>query len=136
KLGRFQLEAAIQSVHAQRAVTQRTDWEALAQLYAGLIQVSPTVGARLGHAVAISHTQSPHKSLELLDMLSVKIVQNHQPYWALRAHFLKQINEHSAAQQAYARAIGLTEDPAIRQFLLKNAKELHPQERGNSLDQL
>ncbi|MEM9485700.1 MAG: DUF6596 domain-containing protein, partial [Cyanobacteria bacterium P01_F01_bin.116] len=53
KLGRFQLEAAIQSVHAQRAVTQQTDWETLTQLYTGLIQVSPTIGARVGHAVAI-----------------------------------------------------------------------------------
>lgn len=126
-LGRFQLEAAIQSVHAQRAVTQRTDWETLAQLYTGLIQVSPTIGARLGHAVAISHTQGPHKSLELLDSLTVKAVQNHQPYWALRAHLLKQLNNDSAANQAYTRAIGLAEEPAIRQFLMDNAKELNRQ---------
>ena len=33
--GRFQLEAAIQSVHAARSVTGKTDWRALSQLYAG-----------------------------------------------------------------------------------------------------
>jgi len=32
RLGRFQLEAAIQSAHAQRAVTGRTDWDAIALL--------------------------------------------------------------------------------------------------------
>ena len=52
QLGRFQLEAAIQSVHAQRAATQQTDWETLAQLYGGLIELSPTVGAWVGHAAA------------------------------------------------------------------------------------
>jgi RNA polymerase sigma-70 factor (ECF subfamily) len=121
KLGRFQLEAAIQSVHAQRAVTQRTDWEALAQLYTGLIQVSPTIGARVGHAVAIAETQGIPQSLELLDTIPAKAIQNYQPYWALRAHLLTQLSKHTVAQQAYARAIGLTEDPAIREFLMGQA---------------
>ena len=35
-IGRFQLEAAIQSAHAQRAFTGATDWEAIALLYEGL----------------------------------------------------------------------------------------------------
>jgi RNA polymerase sigma-70 factor (ECF subfamily) len=35
--GRFQLEAAIQAVHAARSVTGTTDWRALSQLYHGLM---------------------------------------------------------------------------------------------------
>ncbi len=122
-LGRFQLEAAIQSVHAQRAVTQRTDWETLAQLYTGLIQVSPTIGARVGHGVAIAQTQGISQSLALLDAIPTKFSQNYQPYWALRAHLLTQLGDHAAAQQAYAQAIGLTEDLAIRNFLMDKANE-------------
>ncbi|MEM7795932.1 MAG: DUF6596 domain-containing protein [Cyanobacteria bacterium P01_C01_bin.118] len=122
KLGRFQLEAAIQSVHAQRAVTQQTDWEALAQLYTGLVHISPTIGARLGHAVAILETQGAQQSLELLDVIPSKAVQTYQPYWALRGHLLTQLGENVAAQQAYSRAIGLTEDAAIREFLMRKAK--------------
>ncbi|MEM9265729.1 MAG: DUF6596 domain-containing protein [Cyanobacteria bacterium P01_F01_bin.13] len=123
KLGRFQLEAAIQSVHAQRAVTQTTDWKMLAQLYTGLIQISPTVGAKIGHAVAISETQGATQSLELLDTILTKKIQNYQPYWALRAHLLNQLGNRSAAQQAYAQAIGLTEDSAIRAFLMGKANK-------------
>ncbi|MCC2686130.1 MAG: polymerase subunit sigma-70, partial [Paenibacillaceae bacterium] len=37
-IGRFQLMAAIQSVHAQRLWNGHTEWEAIAQLYEGLIR--------------------------------------------------------------------------------------------------
>src|SRR5262249_37728508 len=39
RLGRFQLEAAIQSVHASRASRGGTDWEAIALLYEGLVGI-------------------------------------------------------------------------------------------------
>jgi len=44
-LGRFQLEAAIQSVHCDRARTGVTDRAALRVLYRGLCDVAPTRGA-------------------------------------------------------------------------------------------
>ncbi len=40
-LGRFQLEAAIQSVHCDRARTGVTDREALLKLYRGLVEIAP-----------------------------------------------------------------------------------------------
>lgn len=118
QLGRFQLEAAIQSTHAQRAVTQQVDWAALALLYEGLIQLAPTLGALVSHAAAISEAQGFNQGLAQLNKLPNEAVKNYQPYWALRAHLLKQLRQDSAAQQAYSRAIGLTEDAAIREFLL------------------
>lgn len=118
KLGRFQLEAAIQSNHAQRAVTQHTDWATLALLYAGLVQVSPTLGALVGHAAAIAEATGSDQGLGLLESLPVETVRNYQPYWALKAHLLKQLGRKFEAQQAYTQAIGLTEDSAIREFLV------------------
>jgi RNA polymerase sigma-70 factor (ECF subfamily) len=50
--GRFQLEAAIQSVHCDRARTGVLDREALVALYRGLVQVAPTRGARDALAAA------------------------------------------------------------------------------------
>lgn len=44
--GRFQLEAAIQSVHCDRARTGVTDRAALLRLYRGLVRIAPTRGAR------------------------------------------------------------------------------------------
>jgi RNA polymerase sigma-70 factor (ECF subfamily) len=118
QLGRFQLEAAIQSIHAQRAVTQQVNWEALALLYEGLIQLSPTLGAFVSHAAAIAQAQGLNQGLVRLNELPNAAVQNYQPYWALKAHLLMQLGCKSEAQQSYSRALGLTEDAAIREFLL------------------
>ncbi len=117
-LGRFQLEAAIQSIHAQRAITQQINWQALVLLYAGLIQLSPTLGALVSHAAAIAEAESLDQGLAKLADIPAEAVKNYQPYWALKAHLLKHLGQKSAAEQAYLRAIGLTEDSAIRDFLL------------------
>ena len=122
--GRFQLEAAIQSIHVQRAVTQQVDWAALALLYEGLIQLSPTLGACVSQAAAIAEAQGVDQGLARLNALPAAAVQNYQPYWALKAHLLKQLGEKPAAQQAYSRAIGLTESAAIREFLLRQSSLL------------
>ncbi|NJN89628.1 MAG: RNA polymerase subunit sigma-70 [Leptolyngbyaceae cyanobacterium SL_5_14] len=124
QLGRFQLEAAIQSVHAQRAVTQQVNWEALALLYEGLIQLSPTLGALVSHAAAIAKAKGLNQGLVRLDELPTETVKNYQPYWALKADLLKHLGCKSEAQQAYSRAIGLTEGLAIREFLLHQSSLL------------
>jgi predicted RNA polymerase sigma factor len=118
QLGRFQLEAAIQSIHAQRAVTQRVNWEALVLLYEGLIQLSPTLGALVSRAAAIAEVKGVDLGLATLDTLDTETVKIYQPYWALKAHLLKQLGRNSEARQAYSRATGLTEDATIREFLL------------------
>lgn len=124
QLGRFQLEAAIQSIHAQRAIAQKVNWQALALLYAGLIRISPTFGALVSHAAAIAETQGIEEGLMHLKAIPLESVKNYQPYWALKAYLFKQLGAKSEAKQAYARAIGLTEDSAIREFLLKQSLPL------------
>src|SRR6185437_10948566 len=53
EMGRFQIEAAIQSVHCARATSGVTDWAALRTFYAALITIAPTLGARVAHAAAV-----------------------------------------------------------------------------------
>jgi RNA polymerase sigma-70 factor (ECF subfamily) len=89
--GRFQLEAAIQSVHARRAVTGRTDWEAIALLYEGLIRLAPTIGGRVGHAAALAEARDAEAGLEALGAIPPDAIDAYQPYWALNAHLLKRL---------------------------------------------
>ena len=118
KLGRFQLEAAIQSAHAQRAESGRTDWEAIALLYEGLLGLASTIGARVGHAAALAEARGSAAGLAVLETISSEAVSAYQPYWALSGHLLKSLGRGEQAKQAYARAIGLSEDPAVREFLV------------------
>ena len=119
RAGRFQLEAAIQSVHAERAHTGRIDWSAIAAFYEQLIRLSPTLGACIGHAAAIAEAKAPQSGLALLDAIDHASVSTYQPYWAVRAHLLQRIGKTEEAIESFDRAIGLTEDPAVRNFLLQ-----------------
>ncbi len=102
-------------------MTKRTDWQTLALLYEGLIQFSPTLGALVGHAAAIAEAKGLEQGLALLEALPAESVKSYQPYWALKAHLLKHLGQNSQAKQAYTRAIGLVEDPAIREFLVRQS---------------
>jgi predicted RNA polymerase sigma factor len=117
--GRFQLEAAIQSVHAERARSGRTDWAAIAIFYEQLIRISPTLGTRTGYAAAIAETNGPEAGLAVLDAIALDDVSGYQPYWAVRAHLLQRLGRTPEALDAYNRAIGLAEDPAVREFLFQ-----------------
>jgi predicted RNA polymerase sigma factor len=121
RTGRFQLEAAIQSAHAQRAVTGRTDWEAVALLYEGLVRIAPTIGAFVGRAAAITEARGAEAGLALLQDLAETAIRNYQPFWALAAHLFARLGRTGEALDAYQRAIGLCEDAAMRAFLIGRA---------------
>jgi predicted RNA polymerase sigma factor len=118
RTGRFQLEAAIQSVHAERARSGRTEWKAIMLFYEQLIRISPTLGTQTGYAAAVGETKGAEAGLAALDGIDPGDISSYQPYWAVRAHLLQRLGKTSEALDAFDRAIGLTEDPAVRQFLL------------------
>src|SRR5262245_58588661 len=117
--GRFQLEAAIQSVHAERARGGRTEWSAIVLFYEQLIRISPTLGTRTSYAAAIAEANGPEAGLAVLNAIDAESVSSYQPYWAVRAHLLQRLGKTPQALEAFDRAIGLAEDPAVRQFLLQ-----------------
>ena len=117
--GRFQLEAAIQSVHAGRARTGRTDWAAIALFYEQLVRISPALGSRIGHAAAVAEAIGPEAGMKLLENVSAEAVSTYQPYWAVRANLLQRLGKAAEASDAYDRAIGLAEAPAVKEFLLQ-----------------
>jgi len=119
RLGRFQLEAAIQSVHAERAHGHRVEWKVIAQFYGQLIRISPTIGRQTGYAAALAEASGPEQGLAFLDSMDRDAVSAYQPYWAVRAHLLQCLGRTADASDAYDQAIGLAEDPAVREFLLQ-----------------
>jgi len=119
RTGRFQLEAAIQSVHSERARSGRTEWAAIVMFYEQLIRISPTLGNLTGYAAAVGEANGPEAGLPVLDGLNPDDVAAYQPYWAVRAHLLQRLGKTLEAGDAFERAIGLAEDPAVRDFLLQ-----------------
>jgi RNA polymerase sigma-70 factor (ECF subfamily) len=122
--GRYALEAAVQSVHAERARTGRTNWRALVALYDVLAARAPTVGVLVARAAALGEAEGAAAGLAALDALPHEAVSSYQPFWAARAHLLASAGEAVAARTAYGRAMGLSEDAAVRDFLAARAAAL------------
>jgi predicted RNA polymerase sigma factor len=92
RMGRYQLEAGIQSVHAMRAKTECIDWKEIALLYEGWVRIAPAVGPLVGRAVAIAQAGETASRFEALEQIPSDRTANYQPYWAARGHLLRMLN--------------------------------------------
>ncbi|MEM9343398.1 MAG: DUF6596 domain-containing protein [Pseudomonadota bacterium] len=117
QMGRFQLEAAIQSVHAARRHTGRTDWRALSQLYTGLNRLYPTVGGAVSHAAVVGEDAGAEAGLAMLASIAPDLIRTFQPAWAVRAHLLRSAGRAAEAVDAYDTAIKLCVQPSLRKWL-------------------
>jgi RNA polymerase sigma-70 factor (ECF subfamily) len=125
-VGRFQLEAAVQSAHAARRMTGDTDWAAIAHIYDNLLAMSESPVVAINRAIAIAEARGPSEGLAELDALAEDTrLAEYQPYWAARAGLLVRTGDLEAAGLAYERAIGLESDPAVRRFLQHSHAKLH-----------
>ncbi|ESZ20571.1 RNA polymerase sigma factor, partial [Mesorhizobium sp. L2C084A000] len=117
-IGRYQLEAAVQSAHAARRLTGRTDWVAIQELYDALLSIAGSPVVAINRAVAIAEAEGAVAGLAALYVLGDdKRLDEYQPYWAARAGLLARLGQVPQACEAYDRAIGLERDPAVRRFL-------------------
>jgi predicted RNA polymerase sigma factor len=119
-LGRYQLEAAIQSAHVARRKSRRENWDDIVKLYDALQEFAPSPVLAINRALAVAEIEGASAALTILDERSTDPrLAHYQPYWAARADLLARSGNKHEAHAAYERAIGLTQDPAIRRFLLK-----------------
>jgi len=121
RMGRYQLEAAIQSIHANRAVTGWIDWPEIVLLYDGLVQIAPGIGSLVGRAVALAQAGNPAAGFVALEEIPANRIVNYQPYWAARGHLLQLLNQKDEARKAFTRAASLADDAALREYLFKRS---------------
>jgi RNA polymerase sigma-70 factor (ECF subfamily) len=125
RIGRFQLEAAVQSAHAARRLTGSTDWAAILGLYNALLAQTGSTVVAINRAVVCGELNGPAAGLADLDALAGDgRLGEYQPYWAARASLLALSGDTQAADVAYERAIGLASDPAVRSFLQQRRGKL------------
>ena len=124
-IGRYQLEAAVQSAHVARRRGAPADWRSIERLYDALLALTGSPVVAINRAVAIAETRGPSAGLEALDALAGdERLRDYQPYHAARAELLARGGDAAAADLAYERAIGLESDPAVRRFLAQRRAAL------------
>ena len=124
-VGRYQLEAALQSAHVHRRRTGETNWADVVQLYDVLSELTGSPVVAINRALAIAELHGASAALEAMQEVNTDArLAEYQPYWAARADLLARAGEHGEARHAYEVAIGLERDPAVRRFLLQRQSAL------------
>jgi RNA polymerase sigma-70 factor, ECF subfamily len=118
RIGRYQLEAAIQSAHVSRRRDGHRNWDDVVKLYDALLALTGSPVAAINRAVAIAEIDGTAAALAAIDAVAADArLAEYQPYWAARAELLGRTGAHREARHAYEIAIGLERDPSVRQFL-------------------
>lgn len=131
RIGRFQLEGAIQSAYARRIAGLDPDWPAIAALYDALFALTGSPVVALNRAVAVGRVQGAAAGLAALHAIASDArMHDYQPYWAARADLLARAGDRDEALDAYARAIGLAVDPAVRSYLAARADRAAKRDAG------
>lgn len=128
--GPLQWEAAIQSAHSQPAFGGAVPWKSIVTLYRQLLEHTPTIGARIGHAVAVLHAHGAGEALALLRTIEPADVLAYQPYWVANAQALSESGDAVAALAALDTAIGLTEQAPLRRYLQSRRRVFESRSQG------
>jgi RNA polymerase sigma-70 factor (ECF subfamily) len=112
--GAYQLQAAINAVHADAPAPAQTDWPQITALYDQLLAVAPTPVVALNRAIAIGEVQGPAAALALVDEVDLG---SYHLFHATRADLLHRLGRDDEATAAYQRAASMAPTPAERDFL-------------------
>ena len=124
-IGRYQLEAALQSAHVFRYRTGCANWPEVVQLYDALFALAGSPVVALNRALAIAELEGPEAGLRAMPEIAADPrLAEYQPYWAARAELLARAGLSDEARRAYELAIGLERDPAVRRFLERRQASL------------
>jgi RNA polymerase sigma-70 factor (ECF subfamily) len=112
--GPYQLQAAINAVHADAAAYEQTDWPQIVALYDQLLALAPTPVVALNRAIAVGEVEGAAAALALVDDLDL---EGYHPFHATRADLLQRLGRSTEAAAAYERAADLAPTEAEREFL-------------------
>ena len=125
RIGRYQLEGALQSAHVHRCRTGVANWAEVVQLYDALFALAGSPVVAMNRALAIAEIDGAGAALAAMEEVAANDrLAEYQPYWAARAELLAKTGAHGEARRAYEMAIGLERDPAVRGFLQRRQSGL------------
>ncbi|MEP6816924.1 MAG: hypothetical protein ABI873_15385 [Marmoricola sp.] len=112
--GPYQLQAAINAVHADAGSMEETDWAQIVALYDQLLTVAPTPVVALNRAIAVGEVDGPAAALALVDGLDL---DGYHRFHATRADLLRRLKRRGEAVDAYHAAASLAPTAAERNLL-------------------
>jgi RNA polymerase sigma-70 factor (ECF subfamily) len=114
--GPYQLQAAINAVHADAASAEVTDWRQILTLYDQLTAFDRSPVVVLNRAVAVAEVEGVDVALASIEESPL---DSYYLLHAVRAEFLRRLGRAEQAVAAYDAALELTDNEAERAFLCR-----------------
>jgi RNA polymerase sigma-70 factor, ECF subfamily len=115
RAGPYQLQAAIQAVHADAATAEATDWPQILALYNQLVALLPTPVVALNRAVALAEVEGPETAISVVDALAID--DRYVPLHAVRGELLVRLRRNDEAAAAFGLAESLSKNETERAHL-------------------
>lgn len=121
--GPYQLQAAIQAVHAEAQTYDETDWAQIAGLYGALMAMDPSPVVGLNAAVAQGMAHGPQVALDALSGLEDQLGRYHLLH-AARAQFLVRLGRRKDALSSFQTARMLTDNVVEQRYIDEQMADL------------
>jgi RNA polymerase sigma-70 factor, ECF subfamily len=112
--GPYQLQAAINAVHADAGDAAHTDWRQIRTLYDQLLTLTPSPVVALHRAVVVAEVDGAQPALDLVEQLDL---DGYHLFHAVRADLLRRTGRRTEAAAAYEAALARTANVAEQRFL-------------------
>ena len=125
RLGPYQLQAAIASVHAGAPEAAATDWARIVALYDLLREIAASPVIELNRAAAVAMRDGPAAGLALIDAILARgDLADYQPAHAARAELCRRLGRNAEARRSYERALALAQQGSLRRHLEQRLRDL------------
>ncbi|QYN37083.1 sigma-70 family RNA polymerase sigma factor [Pseudonocardia sp. DSM 110487] len=117
--GPYALQAAIAALQTEDPI----DWQAVAERYAALGELTGSAVVELNRAVAVAETSGPRAALTVVEAIAADL-DGYRYLHSTRAELLRRLGDLPAARTAYRRALDLTTTGVERRFLERRLAEM------------
>lgn len=126
--GPYQLQAAIQAVHADARSFEATDWRQIVGIYDQLMAVTRSAVVALNRAIAVGELNGPEAALALCDGLDLA---SYYLFHATRGDLLARLGRPREAAEALKRAAELAPTESERGLLEGRLRECLPEDQSS-----
>jgi RNA polymerase sigma-70 factor (ECF subfamily) len=127
--GPYQIQAAINAVHADAATADATEWRQILALYDQLLALTPTPVVALHRAVAVGEVDGAAAAWRVVEALPARSLAGHGTFHAVRADLLERLGRPDDAAGAWDAAAGATANGAERTFYEARAARCRRRQR-------
>jgi RNA polymerase sigma-70 factor (ECF subfamily) len=124
RVGPYQVQATIATLHAAAFRYEDTDWARIVALYDRLMELGPSPVVDLNRAAAVAMADGLEAGLALMD--KIEGLDDYYLLHASRADILRRLGRADEARGAFERALTLVTNPVERAFLENRLRALRP----------